>query len=152
MELIHYGCVKFDKTLFKPIQNRYAINKPTGGFWTSPKNSDRGWKNWCDDANFGECLQVKCTTVTLSANAKILKIDSLLDLINIPYTKTDKYVIFNETVLDYETIALHYDAIWLTAKGLSETHLSTPMDLYGWDCETVLVMNPDCILTRNEPD
>ena len=39
------------------------------------------------------------------------------------------------------------DAIYLTEKGEQETRFESP-GLYGWDCECVLVMNPDCITTK----
>lgn len=37
------------------------------------------------------------------------------------------------------------DAIWLTPKGERETRFSHPKNLYGWDCESVLIMNPNGI-------
>lgn len=49
---------------------------------------------------------------------------------------------FNRGYLDFELLAKNYDAIWLTENGQSETHLYYPINLYGWDCETVLIMNP----------
>ena len=44
-----------------------------------------------------------------------------------------------------EQLSKKYDAIWLTLKGFNETHLSFPLNLYGWDCETVFIMNPNCV-------
>lgn len=41
---------------------------------------------------------------------------------------------------------IKYEAIWLTAKGQSETHYSNPTNLYGWDCESVLIMNSKCVI------
>ena len=38
------------------------------------------------------------------------------------------------------------DAIWLTAHGESATRFSRPYSLYGWDCESVLIMNPSGIV------
>ena len=49
----------------------------------------------------------------------------------------------NKRYLDFEKIAENYDAIWLTEKGMQETRWSNP-DLYGWDCETFLILNPKC--------
>ena len=46
---------------------------------------------------------------------------------------------------DFEKmVKMGYDAIYLTDKGQMETRFTMP-DLYGWDCECVLVMNPDCV-------
>ena len=47
--------------------------------------------------------------------------------------------------LDFENIARHYDAIHLTPKGQEDTRWSTPHNLYGWDCETILILNTDNI-------
>ena len=41
-------------------------------------------------------------------------------------------------VLDFEKLATVFDGIWLTASGQSQTRLSQPDNLYGWDLESVL--------------
>ena len=47
---------------------------------------------------------------------------------------------------DYEAMITDgVDAIYLTERGQRETSYSVPANLYGYDCESVLVMNPDCI-------
>jgi hypothetical protein len=50
-------------------------------------------------------------------------------------------------VMDFEALAKEYDAIWLTEKGMWDTRDSAPGQptTYGWDCETIYVMNPDVI-------
>lgn len=90
---------------------------------------------------------IKCNvrnsfTVCLKEDAKIFVINSLEDLKNSPLNNEH-----GEKVLDFERISKKYDAIWLTEKGLNQTHYAYPLDLYGWDCETVLILNNDCFTT-----
>ena len=138
--LIHYGSDKFIPEKVLPVKNDSWV-KPNreGGLWTSPVDSKWGWKDWNDCEQFRDCDERNSFTVRLKSDAKIFVIDSLEDLKNSPLR--DGY---SKRVLDFEFIAQNYDAIWLTEKGQNETHLSYPIDLYGWDCETVLILNPHC--------
>ena len=54
------------------------------------------------------------------------------------FTYLNKYIDFEKLV------KIGIDAIWLTEKGINQTHLSQPSNLYGWDVETVLVLNKKC--------
>ena len=47
--------------------------------------------------------------------------------------------------LNFEELARSgIDAIFLTEEGEHATRFSEP-GLYGWDCESILVMNPHCV-------
>ena len=39
-----------------------------------------------------------------------------------------------------------YSAIWLTERGQTETRFSFPSTLYGWDVETVLILDKNSVL------
>lgn len=134
MNLIHYGSPSYDPTLFNPIKNRGFV-KPRGGLWTSPINSKRGWKYWCERESFRDCNENNSFKLVLNLDARVFVINSLDDLKNAP--------LIGENI-DFELLAKTHDAIWLTEIGLRETHLSYPINLYGWDCETVLILNPHC--------
>jgi hypothetical protein len=134
--LIHYGSNVFNPKLIQPIKNDNWV-KPKGGLWTSPINSNWGWKDWCESEDFRECSKENSFTLKLHDWAKICVIDSVSDLVCLPYYESYK------RYLDFEKIAENYDAIWLTEKGMQETRCSNP-DLYGWDCETFLILNPKC--------
>ena len=135
--LIHFGSKKFLPKQMEPIQNREWI-KPYGGLWCSPVNSEWGWKDWCKAEEFSSCDTSNSFQVKLHDWAKVLVIDNEEDLLKL-YPK--KYE-FGE--YDFERVAKEYDAIWLTVQGQDETRHSRPYNLYGWDCETVLIMNPEC--------
>lgn len=138
--LKHYGSDTYLPEKVLPVQNSKWIKpKKEGGCWTSPVDSKWGWKDWNEGEQFAECNERNSFTICLKETAKIFVIDSLEDLKNAPLT--DGY---STRVLDFEAIAKYYDAIWLTEKGQNATHFSYPLNLCGWDCETVLILNPDC--------
>jgi len=137
MKLIHYGNNKYDSGLFLPIENLLLRNKPKGGLWTSPINSNYGWKEWTIDNAFME--HPLYFELELKDSAKILRIDSIEDLKELTWIDTE-YLPY----IDFE--ALDYDAIWLTESGLwSCTSYDIGRDLYGWDVETVLILNKEVI-------
>jgi len=135
MKYIHFGNDHFNINSFENIRKGGYFNKPFGGFWSSPVNSNYGWKHFCKDHNFGD-LTVSFE-FELKEDTKILTIDSLYDL---------KQICSQFIDIDFASILEDYDAIYLTEKGFKETHLSTP-NLYGWDCETLLVLNKNVIIS-----
>ena len=141
MQLIHYGHKKFNPQRFNTIKNRYWC-KPEGGFWASPIDSEYGWKNWCKSEDFR--LSKLKTNFRFSITGRIYVIDSLKDLTRLPFTAPHSEYVFITGYPDFEKIALEYDAIHLTTNGEAETRYSTP-NLYGWDCESVLILNPNII-------
>ena len=140
MRLIHYGATQYDPKKFLPISDLPLHNKPKGGLWTSPVDSKYGWWNWCEDESFGD------TTKSFEVDFKgtFFVIDSVDDMNKLPWIelKGFSFVSFQALCANCFT----YDAIHLTEKGQNETRLTYPRSLYGWDCETVLVMNPDSII------
>lgn len=162
MKLIHYSSTKFDRSRFTVIKNRALFNKPSGGLWTSPIDSKWGWKDWCIGEHFNIDKLNKFFIIELKKDSKILKINSLDDLKKVPLQNLDdrvknypelKDVFYSMNFPNYEKISKEYDAIHLTERGQYETRLPPfgEPNLYGWDCETVLVMNPNCIiLTKSE--
>lgn len=141
--LVHFGSAFYNPTLVSPIANDNWC-KPKGGLWTSPVNSKWGWKDWCECENFRDCDESNCFKLVLNADARIFVIDSLNNLKNAPLVDLKIGEHYQRQYLDFELLATKYDAIWLTEKGLNETHLSHPLNLYGWDCESVLIMNAYC--------
>lgn len=142
IEFIHYGAKEYDPSKFKPVSNRFA--KPKGGLWGSPVDSEWGWKEWCEAESFADCNEG--FRFKLKKGSKVFIIDSYKDMMDLPfkcYSETEYQVKY----LDYESSSRKYDAIWLTEKGQVETQFSEPVNLYGWDCESILVMNPDPIIT-----
>ena len=146
LTVIHYGNNLYDKNRFLPIENRNWV-KPTGGLWTSPVNSKYGWKDWCHSEQFRICKESKSFKLKFFDNAKIIIINSLKDLNVLPTIPQDSFFkdLKQQENINYEELVNNgIDAIWLTNKGQWDTRLTFPRNLYGWDCETVLIMNPNC--------
>ena len=142
--LIHYGNNKFDEDLFLPIKNK-RWEKPDGGLWTSPKNSKWGWKDWCISECYMDCSDDNCFEIMLKKTANILKIDNENDFKNAPLIDSE----YNSCFLDFEKIAEKYDAIWVTAKAVFSLRMNRKYSLYSWDCESVLILNKDCLQTQS---
>lgn len=137
--LIHYGSDFYDINRVKPIKNRLEFPKPFGGFWTSPLNSNYGWFEWCIENNFKELN--KCCFLKFKSNAKIYIINKYIDLVKLPLVNPFR---FRQTI-NFEQTAKWYDAIWLTERGQYVTNLYSNLSLYGWDCESILILNSNII-------
>lgn len=132
--------------LFDPISNREMFTKPFGGFWASPVDAVYGWKEWCSENDFGDLS--RSFTFSITSTANIRHIGRTSDMDDMPKLETVSFVPW--VCLDFEKILA--DGI----DGL-EVHMSKdqPEDimqglyftLYGWDCDSILIMNPDIVVT-----
>lgn len=144
MEYIHYGNTKFDPDLFRPIRNEFV--KPLGGMWASPVGAGYGWKDWNENSNFRECDEANSFRFTLKEGANVVHIYSVDDLKGLPQRK--KKLLWSSCMLDFEKMLEQgVDAIELH---LSEEKEHEPtgglyFELYGWDCDSILIMNKDII-------
>lgn len=141
MELIHYGADSYLPELFMPVKDiERCFTKPSGGLWTSPVNCEYGWKQWCESEEFN----VKRLTrhVRLRFNGNLLVIDDESDLDKLTWESPFKHMFYP---LWEPLVSAGYDAVHLTERGERKTRLTHPRSLYGWDCETVFVMNPASI-------
>lgn len=133
IELITYGLGnKIDLNKINTIKNNKFV-KPKGGLWASPINAEFGWREWCNTENFGNLE----TSFIFKFSGDTLKIDSERDLYNFPWEWNEIYENPNFEKIEKSGC----DAIWLTENGMRSTHLSMPRNLYGWDCECVLILN-----------
>lgn len=139
------GIENIDKNKFVAPKNRDFI-KPAGGLWASPYTPDEEyssvWHEWCD-FNMPGWIKEYGVVFELKSDTKILVIDSLEDLKNC----CTKYGINTSLgkVLDFEKIAINYDCIFLTTNGEISTRYEHEYSLYGWDVESLLVLNIDCV-------
>lgn len=130
-----------------PIKNRKDYGrKPTGGLWTSPVKATEGWRWFCE-LEMPDRITHMFVKFNINKHARILKIDSLQDLMDtIDLYKISCNDLFGDYI-DYEKLSKDYDAMWLTAEGQWRTRLTSP-NLYGWDVETVFIMNPKILKNR----
>lgn len=157
---VSYGLGKYNPDLFNEIKNNKYNIKPKGGMWTSPKNSKYGWVDFCKGEHFRlPDGFINGFEFQLDPNSKVYIIDSFIDLLRVPYKLKDPFynnIRFGQNFIDYEEMAKEYDAIWLTAEGQWETRLpeieglmdfdGCSINLYGWDCESLLILKKECII------
>ncbi len=137
---IHYGHKKFEKDKFIEIQNQ-IFNKPIGGLWASPINSKYGWKEWNESEKFVECNEFNSFKFQLKKGARILEIDSHEVVLKLPIQ--GKYDMCHLMLpIDFEKIKNSYDAI----EFLITKDRRLYWDLYGWDCDSILILNKECIV------
>lgn len=162
---------KFNTNLFKNIRNNKKHNKPLYGLWASPMYSQFGWIHFCKKYCFYE--RDFNTSFKFKLKGKILIIDNENDLkeiewVSVNYIHIDiqEYFNLNHTsknkhikdiklkgkmpAPNYEKIKNKgIDAIYLTDNGVKKcTKIDSGehgKNLIGWDCESIFVMNKNCI-------
>lgn len=148
---IHYGHSKFERDEFRKIKNRPMFAKPHGGLWASPVDAKLGWRDWCQGEHFHVDRLNTNFRFKLSENSKVLHIRSLSDLADLP-NLADAFGGFGDLWcwLDFEWLLKNgFDAIELHLSEEDKSNLGFMEGLYwrlyGWDCDSILVMNPDVI-------
>ena len=149
-----------------------CLNKPKGGLWTSPLDSRYSWKNWCEKNepsflksnlylyNFqGKILEINDSKDLYNLPVVIYNLLELSgDKLENPeeydssifISKIIYYQDLDENTLpytscltfDYEAISKEYDALYLTVNAMSKLKYNLFLNFYAWDCETVLILNP----------
>lgn len=148
MNLKTWGCGEsYERNKFKRIKNKENSNKPGGGLWSSPIPSSYGWDSCSRDNDYGDLS----TSFELKLKGNIFKIDGLVDMVNLYWKEGEGGFRFLIGIDFEKMLSDGIDAIYLTEKGEQETRYECP-GLYGWDCECVLVMNPDCITTKERQE
>ena len=140
MTLIHYGCPHWVPSHFVFPENLPAFVKPKGGLWASPVDSNYGWKEWCQQEEFHTgslkhwfVFEFTGRIMTINTETDLKKM-CFRSVIDIPYLQMQ--------FPDFEELAKKTDAIYLTETGQWKTRLLMGPNLYGWDCECVLILNP----------
>lgn len=140
LDLIHYGSPVFYHEKFNPVFDSHWIKPRGGGFWASPVDAEWGWKQWCESEEWG--LERLTTHVRLTFKGNVLTIDSVADLDLLEWSKPNGTIMHHEGIRFGVMRRAGIDAIHLTTNGQEATRYSEPRRLYGWDCESVLIMNP----------
>lgn len=157
MKYIHYGCDRFDINKFEPIKNQeWASPKPAGGFWASTLDTPRNWKNWCEDENFFLDKLKTSFTFELTPDARVFHLYRSDQLEQLPeynsiFKSTWYCIDFEKAMEDWDAIELH-----LSDEIFDDFLESLYFRLYGWDCDSILIMNPGIIMedkneTNNSP-
>ena len=130
----HYGSDHFDKNLFNQIIN-VNRNKPHGGLWACDADNDP-WYTFCKLNDFKLDSLQHYFDFKIKPNAKYLVIDHEKVSKHLPLVYFD---ILDEYYFDFEYLSEMYDVI------IYNLGYSLHPDFYGWDVNSILVMNPDVI-------
>ena len=137
---IHYGTDSFEKEAFDPVTNMYLRNKPDGGLWASRIDSRYGWKEWCEDNEFHLDWLEHSFTFTLKDNANVIQIETPVDIVcKLPLCEGSE-IRFSKNIDFEDCIKRGIDAIEII--DIDKVYY----DLYGWDCDCILILNPDIIV------
>ena len=154
---IHFGSNEYLPELFGPIKNTLG-HKPESfsGLWGCPLDADFSWKEFCQLIDFHDDDYLKKYFIfKLRDDARVIIIDDINSLNNLD----DKYlyngpVFFShiETSIKYinfEMLSEDYDAIIVYLNRYIPKSIypsdSLKYRLYGWDCDSILVLNKDVI-------
>lgn len=149
---VHFGSEHFNKERFVSVENRIAFTKPYGGLWGSPINTECNWENWCKSNDFELKRLEKCFYFKLKSKAKRLYINNVDQLKELPKVKQPEIFSINLwDTLDFEKLSEEYDALEITLTYEDKTKIEDLWSgglyqrLYGWDVDSILVMNPDIV-------
>ena len=139
----------FVKERFIPIVNRKMCTKPHGGLWASDVKSDNTWKQYCLEEEYHVNRLSKSFRFQLDKSSKIIQLTNTKDLKQLPRQTVPKDHI---DVLDEEEMWVCLDFEQLLKNGIDAVQLNLSIGnyelcykLYGWDCDSILIMNPDII-------
>lgn len=160
MRFLTIGKREFKKELLDKKNLEIMFKKPRGCFWGSLYEPERkyksDWCRWvCDNMSSG--YYTYGITYSLKEDSKVYIINEKKDLeeLLIKYNaKNDSESSFIRHILemdrssdlftdivDWIKVAEDYDAVYLTEKGADKLYF----DLYGWDCGSIAIFNPDIV-------
>lgn len=149
MTFIHFGNSTILTDLkYNPNKN-FTLNKPLNALWASPYTPDKhyksDWEEYCIKNRIANKVE-EYTLFRLKSDAKILIIDSAKGLLSIDEKYIRKDFNFNtpitHNVLKIENIAIDFDGIFITEKGLQECKYIFP----EWEVESLALFTSDVVV------
>ena len=154
---------EFDASLLHPILRETSFGKPDGCFWGSPVNAKYGWKEWCLSEDFWDISRFEEKIVwILKPHTKVLCIRNYDDIDYFvkkgfiyldPYN--DEYLFSRDNyVINFDKIKrAGYSAIELFDSSIGHRYWKKYDRLFnGWDCESIVVLDPSVIVQVKEED
>lgn len=155
---ISYGVDKYSPYMVKPIDvnSRWgkSVNKPHGGLWASPVDSEFGWGDFCNRDAFNLKTLSKHFLFKLKKDSNILIIDSADDLVHNSIYDRDAW----KCILDFKKIVRNYDGIYISDNAASRLRYDIKLkgkDVYvsglnAWDVESICIWNAEVIEPLDE--
>jgi len=121
---------------------QYIGCKPGGGLWFSPGAE---WLDKCEEDYPGEIAR-PITTITLLPTARIFKVDSHYDLVDLEQEygiPADIYEHYFPVGINWEVFVKDWDGLWVTENALTnpDNFQEDRLNLYAWDVESVVLFN-----------
>lgn len=140
-EFVHFGSSRLDRNKFKDISEETYCGglKPRGGLWGSNESLESyGWREWCIDNEY-ECDTSSYFRFRLKDSARLLVVtgDELLEQSHLYAMEYPP----SRTYKDWTSIRERYDAVYMAAGSDRDLYFK----YYGWDCDSILVLNFDSI-------
>ena len=156
---VSYLHMEFDKKYFNcndviSLNPFDPINKPRYGFWASPIDAEFGWKDFCEQNQMEDMMGGVKFTFKLSKDAKIFNIKDLDDIERLPYTSSTEIAFAESVFVDFDELKRRgYDGVELFDSGIGH-YFANKKELCfnAWDCESIVIWNPDIIIPINEED
>ena len=150
---IHYGSSHFENGRYNIPEDLVYSNKPRGGFWACSCNAVNSWKKWCIDNDFHrKCDDRVSFYFRIFPIANILTIATLEDCQKLPIRCTELML---KKVIDYKAcLEQGIDAIEYKYDLACESDEFDAIDdvMWGWDCDSILILNPAIILPYEPVD
>ena len=150
---IHYGSTVYDPKRGFPIRNEEYWVKPKGGLWASRKDASWGWKDWCEAEAFRDCVETDAFEFVLCDGANVAIINTFKSLHALPEMPKGRFSSMSYIIDFEECFRQGYDAVELCWYG-EEYHRNRKDDLYfnlyGWDCDSIVILNPDIVVPINK--
>ena len=160
---IHYGNDHFEKREVDLSTKGFIIKPEKAALWGSPTDADFSWKTWSEDQQFNLSSLEKSFRFKLKSGSKILFIRSEKDIDELDEnlktnTTFEKYfsrftsvtsmlmsIMDSITPENYNTI----DFAKLQENGIDAVEIEfngyTHDAFYGWDCDSICILNPDAV-------
>lgn len=152
---VHYGSTAFDSTKGFPIKNEPGWVKPKGGLWASRLNANFGWKEWCEVEHFSHSNFKESFQFVMRNGSNVVVIKTLDDLKKLPIQNGcdfEERSMVSHYWIDFEKcLELGIDAIELCIYGdeyEDSEYFPLHFTLYGWDCDSIVVLNPNAIILQ----
>lgn len=160
-EYVHCGCTaeEYSAERFQKVRNIPHSTKPFGGFWASPfSRLAYGWEWFCKQNEYyrkGE--SEKKFAFCLDVDANVFRIETVADFRRLPMIETAE----ETELIDFEECrrqgidAIEYDystshVRWKFDKRYTEED-GEELDklLLGWDCDSIIILNPKIIVQES---
>lgn len=151
---INMSRYEFDINRFNPITNCNGFIKPNGGLWACTYEENYVWRDTLDILGISYRMKnYKYYNIfELREDARILNISCIKDLEDVmekyqsEETKKIGLSILSQA-LDFEKLAKDYDAFHVEdCEVLYINYFYRSYSLYGYDCESLIVFNPDIMI------